>query len=159
VLVLRYKEPERPRPFRVPMVWLVTVLSAAGCLFIMQGLPKQAWERFGYWLVIGLHLYFSYGFIHSCCRPAEEQSERIDMRLLAGWTTIALLDCAGATLSALGISWTFVRGSYIGGIEFSRHGVDWAGGAFWSVMLVIWMWVGWQQTRGTGRSRPTQVPA
>ncbi len=30
VLVLRYKEPERPRPFRVPLVWPVCVLSAAG---------------------------------------------------------------------------------------------------------------------------------
>ena len=51
VLVLRYKEPERPRPFRVPFVWPVCVLSAAGCVFIMYGLPRQAWERFGGWLV------------------------------------------------------------------------------------------------------------
>src|ERR1700704_1401053 len=36
VLVLRYKEPDRPRPFRVPFVWPVTILSAAGCLFIMK---------------------------------------------------------------------------------------------------------------------------
>jgi basic amino acid/polyamine antiporter, APA family len=68
VLVLRYKEPERPRPFRVPFVWPVTLLSAAGCLFIMRGLPHQAWERFGYWLVIGLLLYFAYGFQHSRLR-------------------------------------------------------------------------------------------
>ena len=68
VLVLRYKEPDRPRPFRVPFVWPVTVLSAAGCLFIMRGLPHQAWERFGYWLVIGLLLYFLYGFQHSRLR-------------------------------------------------------------------------------------------
>jgi len=68
VLVLRYKDPDRPRPFRVPFVWPVTVLSAAGCLFIMRGLPQQAWERFGYWLVIGLVLYFVYGFKHSTLR-------------------------------------------------------------------------------------------
>jgi basic amino acid/polyamine antiporter, APA family len=68
VLVLRYKEPERPRPFRVPLVWPVCVLSAAGCLFIMKGLPDQAWERFGIWLVIGLVLYFLYGFKHSVLR-------------------------------------------------------------------------------------------
>ena len=65
VLVLRYKEPERPRPFRVPLVWPVCLLSAAACLFIMKGLPDQAWERFGGWLVIGLLLYFAYGFRHS----------------------------------------------------------------------------------------------
>jgi basic amino acid/polyamine antiporter, APA family len=68
VLVLRYTEPDRPRPFRVPLVWLVCVLSAAGCIFIMRGLPRQAWERFGIWLVIGLALYFLYGIRHSKLR-------------------------------------------------------------------------------------------
>jgi APA family basic amino acid/polyamine antiporter len=71
VLVLRHTEPERPRPFRVPFVWGVTLLSAAGCLFIMKGLPYQAWERFGYWLVIGLVLYFVYGYKHSRLRTAQ----------------------------------------------------------------------------------------
>ena len=68
VLVLRYKEPERPRPFRVPFAWPVCLLSAAGCLFIMYGLPGTAWERFLLWLAIGLVLYFSYGFSHSKLR-------------------------------------------------------------------------------------------
>ncbi len=39
VLILRYKEPNRPRPFRVPFVWPVSLLSAAACIFIMYGLP------------------------------------------------------------------------------------------------------------------------
>ena len=68
VLVLRYTDPDRPRPFKVPFVWGVTLLSTAGCLFIMIGLPKQAWERFGYWLVIGLLLYFVYGYQNSRLR-------------------------------------------------------------------------------------------
>ena len=68
VLVLRHTEPRRPRPFKVPFVWPVTILSAAGCVFIMKGLPHQAWERFGYWLVIGLLLYFVYGYQHSRLR-------------------------------------------------------------------------------------------
>jgi APA family basic amino acid/polyamine antiporter len=71
VLVLRHTEPERPRPFRVPFVWPVTLLSAAGCLFIMKGLPPQAWERFGIWLVIGLVLYFVYGYQHSRLRESQ----------------------------------------------------------------------------------------
>jgi APA family basic amino acid/polyamine antiporter len=70
VLVLRYKEPERPRPFRVPFAWAVCLLSAAGCVFIMYGLPRSAWERFGIWLAIGLVLYFTYGFTHSRLRTA-----------------------------------------------------------------------------------------
>jgi len=65
VLVLRYKEPDRPRPFKVPFVWPVCTLSAGGCLFIMYGLPGAAWERFSIWLAIGLALYFAYGYQHS----------------------------------------------------------------------------------------------
>jgi APA family basic amino acid/polyamine antiporter len=68
VLVLRYLEPDRPRPFRVPFVWPVSLLSAAGCIFIMRGLPATAWERFGWWLAIGLVLYGLYGFRHSRLR-------------------------------------------------------------------------------------------
>jgi APA family basic amino acid/polyamine antiporter len=70
VLVLRHKEPDRPRPFRVPFVWPVCLLSAAGCVYIMLGLPRSAWERFAAWLVIGLVLYFTYGFRHSRLRKA-----------------------------------------------------------------------------------------
>jgi APA family basic amino acid/polyamine antiporter len=70
VLVLRHKEPDRPRPFKVPLVWPVCVLSAAGCVFIMYGLPVTAWLRFLVWLGIGLVLYFTYGFSHSKLRRA-----------------------------------------------------------------------------------------
>jgi len=68
VLVLRYADPGRPRPFRVPFVWIVSLLSTAACLFIMVGLPRQAWERFAVWLVIGLLFYFLYGYRRSVLR-------------------------------------------------------------------------------------------
>jgi APA family basic amino acid/polyamine antiporter len=68
VLVLRIKEPNRPRPFRVPFVWPVTLGGAGACLYIMWGLPAHAWQRFGVWLVIGLALYFAYGYRHSTLR-------------------------------------------------------------------------------------------
>lgn len=68
VLVLRVKEPDRPRPFKVPFVWIIAPLGVAACLFIMVGLPAQAWERFGIWLVVGLVLYVLYGFKHSKLR-------------------------------------------------------------------------------------------
>jgi basic amino acid/polyamine antiporter, APA family len=65
VLVLRVKEPDRPRPFRVPLVWPVALAGAAACLYVMSGLPRTAWERFAIWLVVGLVLYFLYGYRHS----------------------------------------------------------------------------------------------
>ena len=68
VLVLRYTDPDRPRPFRVRFVWPVTIVGSILCLYVMRGLPRQAWERFGWWLAIGLVLYFSYGFRHSTLR-------------------------------------------------------------------------------------------
>jgi APA family basic amino acid/polyamine antiporter len=68
VLVLRVRQPERPRPFRVPGVWIVAPLGMAACVFIMQGLPAQAWVRFGWWLAVGLVLYAAYGYRHSRLR-------------------------------------------------------------------------------------------
>jgi APA family basic amino acid/polyamine antiporter len=68
VLVLRYTQPARPRPFRVPFVWPVCIGGAAACVFVMRGLPRQAWERFGIWLAIGLALYFAYGYRNSTLR-------------------------------------------------------------------------------------------
>jgi APA family basic amino acid/polyamine antiporter len=68
VLVLRYTDPGRPRPFRVPFVWAVALLGTVACVFIMKGLPRQAWERFGIWLAIGLVLYFAYGYWNSRIR-------------------------------------------------------------------------------------------
>ena len=68
VLVLRITEPDRPRPFKVPFVWPVALLSTAACLFIMVGLPRQAWERFFLWLGIGILIYVFYGYRHSRLR-------------------------------------------------------------------------------------------
>jgi APA family basic amino acid/polyamine antiporter len=68
VLVLRVKDPDRPRPFRVPAVWLVAPLGAAACVFVMTGLPVLAWIRFGVWMGLGLAVYFAYGFWNSRLR-------------------------------------------------------------------------------------------
>src|SRR6186997_2440564 len=68
VLVLRYTDPDRPRPFRVPFVWPVALLGAAACVYTMKGLPTHAWERFGIWLAVGLLLYFFYGYRNSRLR-------------------------------------------------------------------------------------------
>ena len=68
VLVLRKTEPNRPRPFRIIFVWPVAILTALACIFVMLGLPVQAWTRFGIWLLIGVTIYFAYGFKRSVLR-------------------------------------------------------------------------------------------
>ena len=68
VIVLRHTDADRPRPFRVPFVHFVGLVGAALCVFVMRGLPSLAWVRFGWWLLIGLVLYFVYGYSHSTLR-------------------------------------------------------------------------------------------
>ncbi len=71
VMVLRRRDPDRRRVFKVPFVYVVGSLGAAACLFIMKGLPRTAWERFGIWMVLGIVLYFSYGYRHSVLRTGK----------------------------------------------------------------------------------------
>ena len=64
VLVLRIREPELPRGFRAPAVYVVAPLGVASSVFLMLGLPSDTWLRLGIWLVIGLLLYGFYGSRH-----------------------------------------------------------------------------------------------
>jgi len=74
VLVLRVKEPNRPRPFRVPFPWIVAPLGVVACVFVMIGLPRAAWERFAVWLVIGVVIYVGYGVRHSRLRSSKDSA-------------------------------------------------------------------------------------
>jgi APA family basic amino acid/polyamine antiporter len=66
IVVLRYKEPQRPRAFRVPLgPWLLPLLGAVSCLFLMTRLPATSWWRFVGWLLLGMAVYFSYGYSRS----------------------------------------------------------------------------------------------
>jgi len=60
VLVLRYREPERVRGFRVRGGPVIPVLSVIFCVVLMSGLPVITWFRFFGWLGIGLVIYFFY---------------------------------------------------------------------------------------------------
>ena len=60
VLVLRVREPERRRGFRVPGGPIIPVLSIIFCVLLMTGLPIITWMRFFVWLGIGLLIYGFY---------------------------------------------------------------------------------------------------
>ena len=60
VIVLRKKQPERRRGFRVPFGPLFPVLSIVFCILLMAGLPVLTWLRFFVWLIVGLFVYVLY---------------------------------------------------------------------------------------------------
>jgi APA family basic amino acid/polyamine antiporter len=64
--ILRLKDPQRKRPFRVPFgPWLMPMLGAASCVFLMYYLAADTWWRFIGWLVLGLSIYLAYGYTRS----------------------------------------------------------------------------------------------
>jgi hypothetical protein len=80
VTVLRYKDPDRVRSFRVPLgPWVVPVLGAVSCLFLMFWLPPASWWRFIGWLVLGMAVYFSYGYAHSVVGREAGRASRAEL--------------------------------------------------------------------------------
>jgi APA family basic amino acid/polyamine antiporter len=71
VMILRRKQPNRPRSFRVPWVPLTPLLSIFFCGILMLSLPLETWMRFFVWLVLGLIIYFAYSMKRSALRVAE----------------------------------------------------------------------------------------
>jgi APA family basic amino acid/polyamine antiporter len=66
IIILRYKEPDRTRPFKVPFgAWPLPMLGAVSCIFLMYYLPPTSWWRFIAWLLLGLAVYLSYSYSKS----------------------------------------------------------------------------------------------
>ena len=65
VFVLRFTDPEIPRPFRTPAFWLVAPLGVLTCGYLMYKLPPDTWARLIVWMAIGFVIYFTYGCRHS----------------------------------------------------------------------------------------------
>ncbi len=65
VWIMRVKNPEIPRQFRVPAVPVVSTLGIIVCGAMIFGLGWTNWLRLGAWLAIGLVIYFVYSRRHS----------------------------------------------------------------------------------------------
>jgi len=74
VLVLRIREPELPRAFKTPAVWIVAPLGALSAMYLMRYLHIQTWIRLLIWLAIGLVIYFAYSMHHSVLATKSPQS-------------------------------------------------------------------------------------
>ena len=60
VMLLRKREPERKRAFRVPALIIIGPLTIAGCLFLFFNLPITAMLVLPIWTAIGCVIYFGY---------------------------------------------------------------------------------------------------
>jgi APA family basic amino acid/polyamine antiporter len=65
IIFLRVKRPDLRAPFRTPWVPFVPIMSALVSFSLMAFLPGVTWIRLGVWTVIGLAIYFAYGYRHS----------------------------------------------------------------------------------------------
>jgi APA family basic amino acid/polyamine antiporter len=68
IIVLRRTRPDLPRPFRMPLVPFLPLMSAAVSLVLMLGLPWATWRRLMLWMAMGIGFYFAYGYRHSRLR-------------------------------------------------------------------------------------------
>jgi basic amino acid/polyamine antiporter, APA family len=65
VFVLRITKPQMKRPFKTPLYPLVPLLGIASCFYLMLNLSGNTWWRFLIWTIIGIAIYFSYGYRQS----------------------------------------------------------------------------------------------
>ena len=71
VLVLRIKQPNLHRPFKVKNLPLVASLGFAFNLFLMFSLDQSTWLRLLIWSLIGISIYFLYSAKNSKLNKAD----------------------------------------------------------------------------------------
>lgn len=74
VIILRWTQPNMPRPFKLPLNPLIPTLGVIFCLYLMANLPAITWWRFIIWLTLGVIIYFLYGKKHSLLQKAAQAS-------------------------------------------------------------------------------------
>ena len=70
-LVLRYTRPDLPRPFRVKGIWFVAIMGVLFCGVMAATLDKLTWVRLVGWTIIGVIVYFGYGYSRSHLQKGE----------------------------------------------------------------------------------------
>jgi len=75
VMILRFTDKNRPRPFRTPLLFIVAPASIIGCLVLFLSLDSKSKGLFAVWTVIGLIFYFCFGFWNSNVRRGVTDAE------------------------------------------------------------------------------------
>ena len=80
ILILRKTEPDRPRPFKVPccpLFPIIGILFCSGLMFVALREVKTSAFLFPLWLVIGIAIYFMYGY-HSNRKILAQKAEKVE---------------------------------------------------------------------------------
>jgi APA family basic amino acid/polyamine antiporter len=75
VMILRFTDKTRVRPFKTPLLFIVAPASIIGCAVLFMSLDGKSKGLFVTWTVIGLVFYFCYGFWKSNVRRGVEADE------------------------------------------------------------------------------------
>jgi hypothetical protein len=100
VIILRYRDPDRARPFKVPGGIAVPVLGIFSCLYLMYFLPSTSWFRFAAWLNFGFVIYIAYGAVRSRLTGRDTVPDPAAHNAETAW--------AGASLGAAGLVLLFI---------------------------------------------------
>jgi APA family basic amino acid/polyamine antiporter len=80
VIILRYRRPDAPRKFKVPLgPWVFPLLGAVISGLLIGTATPASLLRLAVWMAVGLVLYFAYGFWNSRLNNPEKWVGRDDM--------------------------------------------------------------------------------
>ncbi|OCB36461.1 amino acid permease [Mycobacterium malmoense] len=77
VIILRVREPDLPRGFKVPGYPVTPVLSVLACGYILASLHWYTWIAFSGWVVLALIFYFVWGRHHSALNDESLQRDAL----------------------------------------------------------------------------------
>jgi amino acid transporter len=72
VIILRVREPDLPRAFKVPGYPVTPALSVLACGYILISLHWYTWIAFAAWIAVALIFYFAWGRHHSALNAPQE---------------------------------------------------------------------------------------
>ena len=86
VIILRVREPDLPRPFKVPVYPVTPVLSVVACGYILFSLRWYTWLAFSGWLALALGYYLLWGRRHSALNAGQpRRAERSSVTAVVGY--------------------------------------------------------------------------
>jgi APA family basic amino acid/polyamine antiporter len=131
VLILRKRQPDRPRAFRVPFSPWIPIASVILCFVLMASLTIENWVRFFVWLIVGLLFYFDFGVRHSTAGRAADPVAQRGLMLLSDKALIIL----SASLLCLAIA---AGGVVLGGVIYADV-LERVGLVFFAVIAFIFL--------------------